>query len=363
MLSRSEDTTPSARAGAARDTMDVLYDVANLGLGFGTPLTRTGIFRATEAYARAALASALLAPRFAALESYAAEIQLARFDRETGLLGERRLTGWAGGMEADAAIDLVERVLAADPETGEGRRLSAELRLANRMARARPLAGRFDVYHSLRQPLAARERVDARARAVTIHDMVPFLFPELTEERFVAQHRGILASIDPERDWVVCNSECTRRDFCGMTGMRPERVFVTPFAAAPEIFHPEPDAGRIAAVRGRLGIGDRPYVLSLCTLEPRKNLPRLVRAFFAAVAGGGPRDLLLVLVGPTGWKAEALFASLDERPAWRERVRLTGYVPDSDLSALYSGARVFAFPSLYEGFGLPALEAMQCGCR
>jgi glycosyltransferase involved in cell wall biosynthesis len=73
------------------------------------------------------------------------------------------------------------------------------------------------------------------------------------------------------------------------------------------------------------------------------------------------RDLRLVLVGPADWKNDALFASLDERPVLRERVILPGFVPDGDLSALYSGARAFVFPSLYEGFGLPALEAMQCG--
>jgi glycosyltransferase involved in cell wall biosynthesis len=150
-------------------------------------------------------------------------------------------------------------------------------------------------------------------------------------------------------------------DFCELTRMSPYRVFVTPFAAAPGIFRPEPDAARITAVLDKHGIARRPYLLSLCTLEPRKNLPRLVRAFSALVEEERWRDLRLVLVGPADWKNDALFASLDERPVLRERVILPGFVPDGDLSALYSGARAFVFPSLYEGFGLPALEAMQCG--
>ena len=191
--------------------------------------------------------------------------------------------------------------------------------------------------------------------------MVPYLFPQLTEERFVEQHRTIVNSIDRERDWIVCNSVRTKTDFCEMTGMSAERVFVTPFAASLEIFRPERDNARIASVRAKHHVGSRPYVLSLGTLEPRKNLARLVRAFFGLVDDGRWPELLLVLVGPTGWKTEGLFASLAEQPALRNRVILTGYVPDEDLSALYSGALAFVFPSLYEGFGLPALEAMQCG--
>ena len=289
--------------------MKVLYDVTNLGLGFGTELTRTGIFRATEHLVRAVLASGAVEARFAAIESYASEVQLARFDRSVaGLLGGRIIPAWTSGDGLASSIDLVDRLLAADALSAEGKRLSAELKLLNRAARPRPIAERFDVYHSLRQPLPAPDRVGARARAVSIPDMIPDLFPELTEERFVQQHRAIVGSIDMSRDWVVCRSACTKADICATTGMAAERVFVTPFAAARDIFHPERDGERVAAVCDRHGIGPRPYLLSLCTLEPRKNLPRLVRAFFALAADRRWRDLRLVLVGPTGWKAEALFA-------------------------------------------------------
>jgi glycosyltransferase involved in cell wall biosynthesis len=102
------------------------------------------------------------------------------------------------------------------------------------------------------------------------------------------------------------------------------------------------------------------YLLSICTLEPRKNLVHLLRCFHRLLQEK-PAALRLVLVGPTGWKTDPVFALLQEHPDLRARVVLAGYVPDADLAALYSGARGFVYPSLYEGFGLPVLEAMQCG--
>jgi glycosyltransferase involved in cell wall biosynthesis len=191
--------------------------------------------------------------------------------------------------------------------------------------------------------------------------MIPSLFPELVEDKFVEKQRAIVHSVDREQDWIICNSACTKTDFCEITSMAPDRVFVTYLAAARDVFRPEADPARIAAVRERHQVRSRDYVLSVCTLEPRKNLPRLVRSFFALTEDQRLPELSLVLVGPTGWKSDPLIASLEERPRLRDRVVLTGFVPDEDLAALYSGARMFVYPSLYEGFGLPALEAMQCG--
>jgi glycosyltransferase involved in cell wall biosynthesis len=223
------------------------------------------------------------------------------------------------------------------------------------------LTGTFDVYHSTRQPLAAADRVTARTRLATIHDMVPSLFPDVTEDRFIALHNAVLHSIDLERDWVICTSESTRADVRAVTGMPDERIFVAPLAASSSIFRPERDETRLRSVLTRHGIEDRRYVLSLCTLEPRKNLARLVNAFAAISSEARYRDVRLVLVGAVGWKSEPLFERIQAHGLPRERLVQTGYVPDEDLSALYSGAAVFVYPSLYEGFGLPALEAMQCG--
>ena len=137
--------------------------------------------------------------------------------------------------------------------------------------------------------------------------------------------------------------------------------------AAAEQFRPAPDDDRAAAVRRRVGLPDgAPYFLSLCTLEPRKNLRHVVRAF-AALRETTDADPYLVLVGSEGWQFEELLediAAVGRNAVGRGaggRVIATGFLPDEDLPAVYSGAAAFVYMSLYEGFGLPPLEAMQCG--
>jgi glycosyltransferase involved in cell wall biosynthesis len=343
--------------------MDVMFEVANLGLSFGTALTRSGIFRVTESFAMEALAHPDVNARFVATDSYVSEVQLARYDRSVnGRLGERRVSAWDSGTSSlEETIDLMERLLATDERDSAHARLRAEVGLLNRMARPRPIGDPVDIYHSIRQPLAARDRVPARVRVATIHDMVPSLHPEVTEERFVAFHDAVVRSIDVDRDWVMCISESTRRDFVDLTGMAPERTFVVPLAASSRIFRPEEDEARLQTVLARHGIADRRYVLSVSTLEPRKNLPRLIAAFSGLAANPGLGDVRLVLVGALGWKSEPLLEAIRAAGLSSDRLMLLGHVPDEDLSALLTRASVFAYPSLYEGFGLPVLEAMQCG--
>lgn len=345
--------------------MDVMYEVANLGLSFGTALTRSGIFRVTESFVREALTHPSIDARFVATDSYASEVQLARYDRSVNArLGARRIAAWDCRLSSlEESMSLMDRLMSVAPHDGDAApaRLRAEMTLLSRMARPRAIDGRVDVYHSLRQPLAARDRIAARVRVATIHDMIPSLFPEVTEERFVALHDAVLRSIDTERDWVMCVSESTRRDFLTITGMSEERTFVVPLAASAELFRPESDTARLESVLARYGIAGARYVLSLCTLEPRKNLPRLVTAFSTLAANPALSDVRLVLVGALGWKTESLLETIRTAGVPSERLMLLGHVPDEDLPALLTGASVFAYPSLYEGFGLPVLEAMQCG--
>ena len=142
--------------------------------------------------------------------------------------------------------------------------------------------------------------------------------------------------------------------------MNTERVFVTPLAVSNN-FYPVNDSDLIKKTLKHYKIDKSPYFLSLCTLEPRKNLDFLIKCFFKLIIENPTLDINLVLVGVSGWKNKTIFIEVQNSPLLKSRVIFTGYVPDQDLSAIYSGAVAFIFPSLYEGFGLPVLEAMQCG--
>ncbi len=156
-------------------------------------------------------------------------------------------------------------------------------------------------------------------------------------------------------DHIIAISECTRRDLLAAYGLPPEKVTVIYEAADPRF---RPVAAReVEAVRARYRLPDR-YLLFVGTIEPRKNLVRLLTAFERVHAEGLSDGL--VIVGRRGWLYDGFFARLEESPA-REAVIFPGYLPDDALPAVYAGAQALAFPSLYEGFGLPVLEAMACG--
>lgn len=189
----------------------------------------------------------------------------------------------------------------------------------------------------------------------TIHDVSfrghPAWFP--------LKHRVLLNLLVPAAARgaarVIVGSEHARGELVRYYDLPKEKIVVTPYAADP-IYRPMPREEARAAVARRFGVRDA-YVLAVGVLQPRKNLPRLVRAF-ARVVDRVPHRLLLV--GKPGWAAEELHAAI-ERARLGGRVQFTGYVPDADLPALYAAADLFAYPSLYEGFGLPPLEAMACG--
>jgi glycosyltransferase involved in cell wall biosynthesis len=152
----------------------------------------------------------------------------------------------------------------------------------------------------------------------------------------------------------VVDSLATKEDLTAFYGVRPERMTVV-YPGRDESLHPIRDEGTLASVRARYGLGER-YILFMGTLQPRKNLVRLVEAFSEL----GDPGMQLVLAGKRGWLAEPIFQRVEELGVARA-VCFPGYVEDGDLPALLSGAACFAFPSLYEGFGFPVLEAQACG--
>jgi glycosyltransferase involved in cell wall biosynthesis len=214
-----------------------------------------------------------------------------------------------------------------------------------------------DIFHSPFHPLP--QHTPATVRFQTVYDLIPVLFPSFFQGRYNPVS-NILAGI-LQGDHALCISHATKDDLCRVTGMNGAHAHVTHLAADPAIFYPCTDLQQQLTVRQKYNLGDAPYILSLCTLEPRKNIDHLLRAFARLVRNGAIGNIRLVLTGAKGWDFDRIFSEIDNNPELHTRIILTGYVPDGELAPLYSGAQVFAYMSLYEGFGLPPLEAMQCG--
>jgi glycosyltransferase involved in cell wall biosynthesis len=155
-------------------------------------------------------------------------------------------------------------------------------------------------------------------------------------------------------DAIIVPTDAVRLEVCENLGVRDQKVFVVPEAAR-EFFEPVDFAATIA-VRKRFGIEDE-FLLTVGTIEPRKNIPTLVAAFEKLPADS---KLQLVIAGGNGWLSSPSLKAIENSPR-RNRIVLTDYLNDEDLRELYSSCLVFVYPSLYEGFGLPPIEAMACG--
>jgi glycosyltransferase involved in cell wall biosynthesis len=190
---------------------------------------------------------------------------------------------------------------------------------------------------------------------LTVHDLVFERYPRYHKRGNYAYLKAAMPLFCRRATAIVTISESTRADLIALYRVPAEKITVVYEAAGPGFGPRTPE--QIAAVRERYRLPER-YVLAVGTIEPRKNLARLIDAcgplFDRGVMDG------VVLVGARGWLVEAFDAHL-AASSWRDRVILPGFVAEDDLPAVYAGAVVTAQPSLYEGFGLPVLEAMACG--
>jgi glycosyltransferase involved in cell wall biosynthesis len=191
---------------------------------------------------------------------------------------------------------------------------------------------------------------------VTVHDMSLRLHPGCHPVRRLVINRPLLTVAIRAATAIVTVSESARRDLLRLQPTDADRVSVLHEAAAPG-FQPVRDRNRLAAIRRRYALPDT-FALYVGTIEPRKNLLRLMQAFASARKQGMAHEM--VCVGPYGWASRDLESTID-RLGISNVVHFTGYVPVADLPCLYNLADLFAFPSLYEGFGLPVVEAMACG--
>jgi glycosyltransferase involved in cell wall biosynthesis len=230
-----------------------------------------------------------------------------------------------------------------------------------RMSLTRRIGQRVDLFHSQYAALPRFRSGHKPVRMMTIYDIIPLIHPEYFADGFADEFRPIVESFSAENDFLFTISECTKIDICSYFHMDPDRVFVTPLAASPELYYPVSDKSAIDEVKQQFHIPDGRYFLTLATVEKRKNLATSIRCFREIIREPGCEDLSFVLVGTRGWKVQELLDEIGNDPLLQDRVVFTGFVPDQYLSAIYSGATGFLYPSLYEGFGLPPLEAMQCG--
>jgi glycosyltransferase involved in cell wall biosynthesis len=191
---------------------------------------------------------------------------------------------------------------------------------------------------------------------VTFHDMTFFLFPGLhTRSKRLFFPLAIRLSARTA-DALIADSESTRQDALRLLKVPPDKIFTVPLGVD-ESFHPVSDALLLDGVRRKYNLPAR-FILYVGLVEPRKNLPLLLQAY--KVLAQKAIDCPLVIVGRFGWSHQRILQQIDEL-GLKEKVLLTGYVPARDLPIVYNLADVFVYPSVYEGFGLPPLEAMACG--
>ena len=222
----------------------------------------------------------------------------------------------------------------------------------------------FDIAFS---PYARFDKIiKTKYKYIFLHDTIPLLFPEYYPKIKTGKYwyNYLIKYIKTDNKCrYFSNSESTKRDFVRLLGINPDNITVAPLAVS-DNFYNEKNAVKIKKICTKYGIPEsKKYVLSLCTLEPRKNLIRSVKTFIEFIKKNNIDDMVFVL-GGAHWdefikKLESEIKGFGE---YKDKIIRAGYIDDRDLAALYSGAEFFVYTSQYEGFGLPPLEAMKCGC-
>ncbi|QDV66365.1 Mannosylfructose-phosphate synthase [Rosistilla carotiformis] len=204
--------------------------------------------------------------------------------------------------------------------------------------------------------------LDSRVpRLSFVYDLYPLRFPDNVTRHTASQLESLFDDLDAQRDHVIAISQYTKDDFCQWTGFPRERVTVVPLAAS-DLFRPI-EAGECRGILDKYGIADSPFFLSVANPQPRKNTSIAIRAFCQFLKATHESDAQLLLVGDpsSGYAVDELLRELKQADGMQGRIQMIGGVEDQDLPAFYSAATAFLFPSKFEGFGLPVLEAMQCG--
>ena len=214
--------------------------------------------------------------------------------------------------------------------------------------------GPLDLFHS---PDFVLPPVSGRTPTLlTVHDLSFVHYPQTFPPALVAYLNRVVPRSIKRASHILADSLATKQDLVEMWQVPAGKITVL-YSGVSQAFRPVTDDDRLKAMRLKYNLGQSPYLLSVGTIQPRKNYQMLIRAF-RPVAARWPHNL--VIVGGKGWLYDDILAEIG-RQGLDGRVHFIGFVEDADLPALYTGATLFVFPSLYEGFGLPLLEAMACG--
>lgn len=217
-------------------------------------------------------------------------------------------------------------------------------------------SGQSDLYHAT--DFVLPPVMPGKRTVLTVHDLTFERAPDAAPPQLLRFLRRVVPRSVRRATHLIADSQATAHDLRALYDAPPERITVI-YSGVDARFCPrDAPSPALDTVRRKYALGDTPFMLTVGTLQPRKNHLTLVRAF-ASVARRLP-DLQLVIAGGKGWMYDDVTAEV-ARLNLNDRVRFIGFVDDDDLPDLYRAAQVFAFPSLYEGFGLPPLEAMACG--
>ena len=218
----------------------------------------------------------------------------------------------------------------------------------------------YDAYLSMFSPISPVVYESGLKTFMIVHDLIPIVYPDSCEPKFVEKFTDWIKRSHP--DVYFCDSEYTAKD---LMRFKPEVTVVPKYTlylgADENKFKPIEDAENIAQVKERYGIKTEKYFLAVSEITARKNLVHLLQAFETFMNSTETNDISLVLVGPVRKGYTDVEEQVKGLNKYKDRIVLTDFVDNEDLAPLYSGATAFIYPSLYEGFGLPVLEAMQCG--